>query len=180
MNFRLLNQPLENHESSGMSLLEMLLSISMLIVFTGVVAMVMQFTLLFFSESESGNSNSFSNGVLIDHRQLHIAMDALVEVLSQPGVRLANISYSQEDRPVDVCTYDPVGDWGLEEDFMDANEINDLLPYGYRMCLWKTTKTGPIESVTSPSIYLLQALPEKRGPSGLPTRRFFCSSRPVC
>ena len=179
MNFRLSNQPLKNHESSGMSLLEMLLSISMLIVFTGVVAMVMQFTLLFFSESESGNSNSFSNGVLIDHRQLHIAMDAFVEVLSQPGVRLANISYSQEDRPVEVCTYNPIRDWGLE-DFMDKNEINDLLPYGYRMCLWKTTETDPIESVTSPSIYLLQALPEKRGPSGLPTRRFFCSSRPVC
>ena len=180
MNFYLSNQPLKNHESSGMSLLEMLLSISMLMVFTGVVAMVMQFTLLFFSESESGNSNSFSNGVLIDHRQLHIAMDALVEVLSQPGVSLANISYSQEDRPVDVCTYDPVGSWGLEVNFMDPNEINDLLPYGYRMCLWKTTETDQIESVTSPSIYLLQALPAQITPSSLPTRRLFCRPRPFC
>ena len=63
MNFCLSSQPLKNHESSGMSVLEMLFSISMLMVFTGVVAMVMQFSLLFFSESESGNSNSSSNGV---------------------------------------------------------------------------------------------------------------------
>ena len=177
MKFRFLNQAFKNRESLGMSSLELLLATSMLMVFTGVVAMVMQFTLRFFSETE--NSNMFSNGVLIDHRQLHIAMDALVEVLSQPGVSLATISYSQEDGPVGSCSSDPVKDWGLQA-FMDIDEIKNLLPYGYRMCLWKTTETAQIESVTSPSIYLLQALPRQISPSGLPARRFFCSPRPAC
>ena len=76
------------HECLGMTALETLLAIGMLMVFTGVVVMVLQFTLSFFKEAESGEKNEFDtfNGVLIDHQQLHIAMDSLVEVLSQPGI----------------------------------------------------------------------------------------------
>ena len=71
-------------QSSGMTLLEMLVAVAMLVVFTGVVAMVMQFTTRFFSLAElTAEKNEFnvSNGVLIDHQQLYIAMDAIVEVL---------------------------------------------------------------------------------------------------
>ena len=77
-----------------MSLLELLLAASMLAVFTGVVAMVMQFTLRFVDKAESGqrNEDNVFNGVLIDHQQLHIVMDSMVEVLAQPGVSLDNIS----------------------------------------------------------------------------------------
>ena len=169
----------KNHVSSGMSLLELLLAISMLAVFTGVVAMVMQFTLRFFSASESGISNSSSNGVLIDHQQIHIAMDALVEVLSQPGIDLSNISYSQDESPRNVCSADPVCDWGLEN-FIDRNKVKDLLPPGYLLCLWETTETAQAVSTTMPSIYLLQALPEQITPSSLATRRMFCRPRPFC
>ena len=71
-----------------MTALETLLAIGMLVVFTGVVVMVMQFTFSFFKESESGDKNELEvfNGVLIDHQELHIAMDSLVELLSQPGI----------------------------------------------------------------------------------------------
>ena len=50
--------------------------------------MVMQFTVDFFEKSKIGEKNELDtfNGVLIDHQQLHIAMDSLVEVLSQPGI----------------------------------------------------------------------------------------------
>ena len=56
----------------GMTLLESLVAIIALVVFTGVVAVVMQFTLRFFSSAESGDRNEFevSNGVLIDHQQI--------------------------------------------------------------------------------------------------------------
>jgi len=179
MNYCSSNKLYKNHESTGMSLLELLLAISMLAVFTGVVSMVMQFTLRFFSASESGNTNSVSNGVLIDHQQLHIAMDALVEVLSQPGISLSNISSSQGRSPSSVCSKDPVNDWVLG-DFMDRNEIKNLLPPGYLLCLWETTKATRVGSTTSPSIYLLQALPEQISPSSLATRRLFCRPRPFC
>ena len=54
----------EMFEQFGMTLLETLLAMTMLVVFTGVVAVVMQFTLRFFTTAESGEQNEFdvSNG----------------------------------------------------------------------------------------------------------------------
>ena len=161
-----------------MTVLELMLAIVMLVVFTGVVVMVMQFTLRFFSAAESGSQNKLgaSDGVLIDHGKLHIAMDALVEVLSQPGVSMKGIAFAQSDQPNEVCKDDPVSQWGLEM-LMDEREIADLLPPGYRLCLLKTTEQ---ETASSPGIYLLQALPEQLSASSLPTRRLFCRPRPLC
>ena len=67
MNFSCRHKKLSEHECSGMTSLETLLASAMLSVFTGVVAIVMQFTLRFFGEAESGELNEFetSNGVLI-------------------------------------------------------------------------------------------------------------------
>ena len=181
MSFFLKNNEIKNYENAGMSLLELLLAASMLAVFTGVVAMVMQFTLRFFDKAESGqrNEDNVFNGVLIDHQQLHIVMDSMVEVLVQPGVSLDNISYSQEESPLKACSNDPVFDWGLE-DFMDKDKVKNLLPPGYRLCLWKTTKTSQPGTAAGPSIYLLQALPKKISSSSLPIRRLFCRPRPFC
>ena len=182
MNFFLPNQTFKNHKSSGMSLLELLLSISMLMVFTGVVAMVMQLTLLIFSESESGNSNSFSNGVLIDHQQIQMVMDDLVEVLSQPGISMEGIAFApQSVSPAVACPpAQPVTQWDLP-----MPEVS--LPPGYRLCVWKTTSgessmADLIADVdgAKPGIYMLQALPEQLSSSSLPTRRLFCRPRPFC
>ena len=49
----------EKLEQRGMTLLKSLVAITMLVVFTGVVASVMQFTLRFFSAAESGEQNEF-------------------------------------------------------------------------------------------------------------------------
>ena len=178
MKFHLRNLNRPEHDYSGMTVLELLLAIAMFVVFTGVVVMVMQFTLRFFSAAESGKPNKLgaSDGVLIDHGKLHIAMDAFVEVLSQPGVSMKGIAFSQSDQPNVACQEDPVSKWGLEM-LMDEKEITDLLPPGYRLCLLKTTE---IETASSAGIYLLQALPEQLSASGLPTRRLFCRPRPLC
>ena len=115
--------------------------------------------------------------MLIDHQQIHIAMDALVEVLSQPGIDLSNISYSQDRSPRNVCSADPVGDWGLEN-FIDRNKVKDLLPPGYLFMSLGDDRDAQAVSTTRPSIYLLQALPEQITPSSLATRRMFCRPRP--
>ena len=93
MRCELLLRP-ERPSQSGMTLLEMIVAMAMLVVFTAVVVLVMQFTLRFFTDSESGEQNEFevSNGVLIDHLEIQMAMDRLVEVLSQPGVAVENIA----------------------------------------------------------------------------------------
>jgi hypothetical protein len=114
--------------------------------------------------------------VLIDHQQLHIAMDSLVEVLGQPGISLKDIAYPQTVKPNKACTDQPVESWGLEV-FMDKDKIDNLLPPGYKLCVWETALA---ENVPVPGIYLLQALPEKISASSLPTRRLFCRPRPYC
>ena len=123
-------------EQLGMTLLEMLLAMMMLVVFTGVVASVMQFTLRFFTAAESGEQNEFevSNGVLIDHQQIQMVMDGLVEVLSQPGISVEDIAFAPESvNPAVACPpARPVTQWGLP-----MREVS--LPPGYRLCLWTTT-----------------------------------------
>lgn len=194
-----------------MTALETLLAIGMLVVFTGVVAIVMQFTLSFFKEAESGDKNEMDsfNGVLIDHQQIHIAMDLLVEVLSQPGISRDRLFAQQRclsddlgcvpcpDSPDMLChpvvqiAYDP--DLAQPNQVCVSNPVSDwglsqlmtevTLPPGYRLCLWSTTEkeTNPDNNGQSnPGIYLLQALPMKINSSGLPTRRLFCRPRPFC
>ena len=152
-------------DALGMTLLESLVAIVMLVAFTGVVTLVMQFTLHFFRTTESGSQNEsgVSNGVLIDHQQIQIAMDSLVEVLSQPGISLERLK-GQERCAVDVplsscaaCTDDFDESCHLQIAF-DSGSDPELvcpasrpvsqwglptpevsLPPGYRLCLWKTT-----------------------------------------
>lgn len=109
-----------------MTLVEMLVAVLMLVVFTGVVAMVMEFTFRFLGDAESGelNVDGVSNGVLIDHQEIHSAMDQVVEVLSQPGLSkkrldgeemaFAQIAFELSTPPQEACpSADPVGQWGL-------------------------------------------------------------------
>ena len=172
-------------EQLGMTLVDSLVAILMLAVFTGVVASVMQFTLRFFSAAESGEQNEelrVSNGVLIDHQQLQIVMDELVEVLSQPGVNISGIAFDPRSvQPNVACpAARPITSWGLP-----IKEVS--LPPGYRLCVWKTTVVESsmgalLSGVTGakPGIYLLQALPERLSSTSLPTRRLFCRPRPFC
>ena len=176
-----------------MTLLEMLLAVLMLVVFTGVVAMVMEFTFRFLGEVESGENNDMevSNGVLIDHQEIHLAMDQLVEVLGQPGIIKSRLdgdesgfpqmAFSLDVAPQAACIAgDPASLWG-------APIPSIVLPPGYRLCLWKTSVAeSSMEDLIAdaegakPGIYLLQALPEELGASTLPTRRLFCRPRLFC
>ena len=149
-----------------MTQIEALIAIIMLAVFTGIVALVMQFTLRFFAASESGERNEFevSNGVLIDHQQIQIAMDGLVEVLSQPGISLERLkgqercSASAPPSSCAACT-DDFNESCLPQIAFDPSSDPELacppalpvtqwglpmsdvsLPPGYRLCLWRTTE----------------------------------------
>ena len=192
-----------------MTQVEALIAIIILAVFTGIVALVMQFTLRFFAASESGERNEFevSNGVLIDHQQIQIAMDGLVEVLSQPGISLERLkgqercSASAPPSSCAACT-DDFNESCLPQIAFDPSSDPELacppalpvtqwglpmsdvsLPPGYRLCLWTTTavERSMLAGVNDPQgIYLLQALPEQLSSTSLPTRRLFCRPRPFC
>ena len=176
-----------------MTLLEVLLAVMMLTIFTGVVATVMQFTINFMGEAEPGAANpggEAANGVLIDHQQIHVVMDRLVDILQQPGISKMQLEGGYKDYPQiafdltmdpgKACTAaeNPLGVWRLPGPSLE-------MPSGYRMCLWKTNvPESSLQDLVSGNgkggIYVLQALPENLTAASLPVRRIFCRPRPYC
>jgi len=153
-------------DTPGMTLLETLVAIAMLVTFTGVVAMVMEFSLRFLGEAESGERNQFevSNGVLIDHQEIELVMDQLVEILAQPGLSKERLEgdelcptgtsqslcapcpNNQASRCWKPIAFDPSQVRPTEACVafdpvaawgLPTSEIS--LPPSYRLCLWKTT-----------------------------------------
>ena len=174
-----------------MTLLEMVVAMMMLVMFTGVVVAVLEVTSRFAGEVESGQQGS--NGVLIDHQEIQIGLDQLAEVLGQPGIskdRLnglvpgeAQIAFAPSADPDQACApagSNPLLQWGLPGPAL-------RFPPGYRICVWRT---GLVEASTEAlvrgdagaraGIYVLQALPERADAASLPTRRLFCRPRPFC
>ena len=105
----------------GMTVLELLLAVTMLLVFTGVVVMVSGTIIRFLSPINQGNANGVvrSNGLLIDQMELRRTMHRLVSVLEQPGITRAQllgfqsgvpaIAHTQSANPDVVCVVDPIG-----------------------------------------------------------------------
>jgi len=182
--------------SQGMTLLEMVVAMLMLVMFTSVVVTVLGVTERFVGQIESGQKGS--NGVLIDHQEIQIGFDQLAQVLSQPGItkeRLTGmnlkagqkrIAFSSTADPDNACApagSDPMAYWGVPGPSL-------IFPSNYRICVWLTglveasikdlaTDEWPQNNAKA-GIYVLQALPERSDAATLPTRRLFCRPRPYC
>jgi hypothetical protein len=182
----------------GMTLFEMILAMMMLIIFTGSVAMVMQFTTTFMAESDrelvekSGcdadiDPETCSKGLLVDHANLQIAMDQLVDILVQPAVD-AKANSVLIGLINTHCTRSPITDWNLSGLKLHSPTDSRFLPPEYKFCLWQTATRpeSPLQDLIStvtgakPGLYVLQAVPIKLSPSSLPTRRLFCRPQPFC
>ena len=167
---------------SGMSLLEMVIAMAMLLLFTGVVATVLSFTQQFFRQSETLNgsntllSSRGSNGLLVDQHQLQLVMDQLIGQLQQAGWSKDAIEAIATD-PQNQCSLNPVVDWGLMGTSLS-------LPPRYQICLRTTSLSEPsLDALLAgdpPGIYVLQALPNELDASTLPSRQLFCRPRPFC
>ncbi len=200
---------LTSKSSSGMSLLEMIVAILMLILFTSVVVSVIELTARFLGKLETGQEvnqqvqDEVSKGVLIDLQEIQVVFDQIVEVLAQPGIskeRLLGsnnqqrIAFALGENPVNVCTVplqrrgtlDLNAAWNLEGPRLRFADF----PAGYSVCLWQTgLEEASIKELATDAwpdnnkkagIYVLQALPEKVDAATLPTRRLFCRPRPYC
>lgn len=158
----------------GMTLLEMLFAMVMITTFTGVVVVVMEFANRFFVDSE-GNGN----GVLVEHAELQIDMDRLVEVLSQSAIPLSDIknfsSVYIPSLPLPPTCVRPGQNFAVRWNLPIPKMV--LTTDGYSLCLWSTS---PAETPSSPGVYVLQAVPDKISASKLPTRRIFCRPRHLC
>ena len=181
---------------AGMTVLELLLAITMLLVFTGVVVMVSSTIIRFITpiSSGSGSGAARSNGLLVDQKELRTTMLNLVSVLEQPGISREEllgiggsssaIAYAQSTDPEQACVINPASSW----DNLPLSLVNVAqLPPGYRMCLWTTSiqesslqRLLDEDTEAQPGIYVIQALPEELTTSHLPIRLLFCRPKPFC
>jgi len=188
---------------AGLTLVETVIAMAMLVVFTATVASVLSFTQRFLRQSESLDGSDTlladlgSKGLLVDQHELQLVMDALVDELQQPGWSADDLLAIAGD-PQRRCSYTPVIDWGLIAASQDQLPERYQLPPRYRICLRATSLTEPIDVVSGdqmiesavdqmtadppapPGIYVLQALPDQLDASTLPARRLFCRPRPFC
>ena len=180
--------------SSGMTVIELLVAATMLLVFTGVVVMVSGTLLRFLSpvQTDTGGRTLRSNGLLIDQAELRVTMQSLVSLLEQPGIsRSQLLGFSDGDRsaiahppsvdPDQACVVDPIRAWNLPS----ASSSVSSLPDGYRLCVWttsirETTTQKLLDGDASPGVYVLQALPEQLTTSHFPIRLMFCRPKPFC
>ena len=147
--------------ASGMSVLELLLAATMLMVFTGVVVAVMEVTLHFMGEAEcpvdvSGvrrcndeNTEDVANGVLIDRQRIEVLFDQLESVLAQPGIhrsRIEAISGALGDPPAQpACT--PAATTSFWASTVPELPVLNF-PRGYHICLWRTgLREAPMEDL---------------------------------
>ena len=181
------SQPRICSDHSGMTVLELLLAVTMLLVFTGVVVMVSGTLFRFLSPvvQGSGSGSLRSNGLLIDQTELRAIMQSLVSLLEQPGISreqlLGKIAYPQSTDPDQACVVDPIRGWNLPL----ATGSIPALPPGYRLCVWTTsiqeaTTQQLLAGEATPGVYVMQALPEQLTTSHLPSRLLFCRPKPFC
>lgn len=182
----------------GMTSLELVVAITMLIVFTSVVAMVSGVIIRFLSpvSGVGDESGEISNGLLVDQQELRQIMQRYVALLEQPGIsreRLLGDDPSQPQiayslvpgisNPAIACTADPIRIWNLP---LNQGNIGRLPP-GYRLCVSTTSfQEASLNQLlaktdtATPGIYVLMAIPEMLTTRQLPIRLLFCRPKPFC
>ena len=165
--------------NQGMTLPELVLAIAMLTAFTGVTVMVTEFTSRFFqplneeAREEYISSDKELSDIFNHHSQINNAFDAIIEILSEPGID-KNFILSLK------CTSLPSLEWGIPS--IDTEAI----PKSYKICIKPTTLSESNYSELAnaegkPGIYILYSKPENGvSVNATPLRRIFCRPKPFC
>lgn len=172
---------------AGMTLLEIMIAMLMMVIFWGVYVTVSEYTARFMGEAQGAEGSA---GLLQDQHMIQKAMDVWVEYLSQPGVPESAL-FKWESDDLDAkgpgCVSDPVFSWGLPGKSLAQLVVDEGLPRGYKYCLRSTSlreQKDPNVYLstpgTKPGVYVLYAIPESTSLAALPTRRLFCRPKPYC
>ena len=169
----------KSKDNRGMTLPELILAVLMLVSFTGITVMVTQFTARFFQPLNEGakEDNVLSNKELSDvlnhHSKINIAIDSIIEILSEPGID-KNLILGLK------CTSLPSSEWNIPS--IDAEAI----PKSYKICIKPTSlsESNYLELTNGegkPGIYIVFSKPENGvSVNSTPVRRIFCRPKPFC
>ncbi len=180
-------------DQRGMSLVEIIISITLLSLFfttyTGFVEISSRF-----NNKENSDLNN-SNGLLIDSHYLFLTLEEYSNFLSQPGITLteiSNITQKQTGNLPAGCSLSPQIDWEIPINQKPLSGINwQPSNAGYAICL---KSSSIVESTLSdlvskskgnninaqPGLYFLLALPNEVSIDALPIRKLFCRPQPFC
>jgi len=165
--------------NKGMTLPELVLAIFMLIAFTGVSLMIVQYTSRFFqplneeAKEEYISSNKELQDMLNDHIQINNAFDSIIEIFSEQGINKDFILNLE-------CTSLPSLEWNIPS--IDTKAI----PKSYKICIKPTSLTESslpklLNGEGKPGIYILYSKPENGvSVNATPTRRIFCRPKLFC
>tara|TARA_B100000900_G_C20468422_1_gene670273 strand:- start:266 stop:817 length:552 start_codon:yes stop_codon:yes gene_type:complete len=163
--------------NSGMTLPEVLVSAVLLASFTSLYIVVVEFTNRFYLDKNSKEKQGLS--FVVQRHQLNMVMDELVDIISQPGYNVEDISNMN-------CQYPPEPPdriWGL------IGEQEHKTPENYRLCVFPTNLEESLyselikrdnENIAKPGIYIIFAIPDKITHKSLPVRRLFCRPKVFC
>jgi len=180
-------------DQRGMSLVEIIISITLLSLFFATYASFVEISSRFNNKQLTDLNNS--NGFLIDHHYLFLTLDKYSDLLSQPGMNLLDINNIKQKKIGNLpagCSLSPQIDWELPINQKPLNDINWAPSNaGYAICLKSSSilesslsdlvsksKGNSIEA--KPGLYFLLALPDEVSIDRLPVRKLFCRPKPFC
>ena len=180
-------------DQKGMSLVEIVISITLLSLFFTSYSSFVQVSSRFYNKEVNDLNNS--NGLLIDHHYLFLTLEKYSDFLSQPGISLTDINAIKQLKTGDLpagCSLSPQVDWEIPIDQKPLSGI-DWQPSnaGYAICLQSSSiNESPLSNLVSkskgntlnaqPGLYFLLALPNEVSVNKLPVRKLFCRPKPFC
>ena len=182
-----IKNPNKLKNNGGMTLPELIMAVLMLTAFTGVVIIVTRFTANFIRPINADGQRNFELAkdnssedremvdILNDHLQINIAIDSIIDTLSQPGVDKNFILNLK-------CTSLPYSDWKIPSINQEA------IPKNYSICIKPTllTESSYMNLITNtatsrPGIYIIYSKPNNGITyNSTPVRRIFCRPKPFC
>mgnify|MGYP001378947578 CR=1 FL=1 len=180
-------------DSTGMSLVEMIISITLLSLFFTIYTGFVEISSRFNNKENTDLNNS--NGLIIDHHYLFLTLEKYASFLSQPGIKLIDINNIKQKKIADLpsgCSFSPKIEWELPIEQKPIPGTNwQPSNAGYAICL---KSTSIVESSLSdlvskskgntlnaqPGLYFLLALPNEVSIDALPVRKLFCRPQPYC
>ena len=182
---------IKNH--NGMTLVEMIISITLLSLFFTAYSGFVEISSRFNNKEKADLNNS--NGLLIDHHYLFITLEKYSNFLSQAGITKNDINTIKEKQTGTLpkgCSLSPNIDWELPLEQKPITGSNwQPSNAGYAICLKSSSiiesslsdlvsKSQGISSNSQPGLYFLLALPNEVTIDKLPVRKLFCRPHPFC
>ncbi len=180
-------------DQSGMSLVEIIISMTLLSLFFTTYSGFVEISSRFNNKEKTDLNNS--NGLLIDHHYLFITLEKYSDFLSQAGITLNDINTIKEKQIGTLpkgCSLSPHIDWELPLEQKPITGSNwKPSNAGYAICLKSSSinesslsdlvsKSKGISSNAQPGLYFLLALPNEVTIDQLPIRKLFCRPQPFC